>query len=681
MIALAIYLLKVIICSALLSGYYFIALRNKFFHHWNRFYLLTTVLFSLTIPLFQFTIFQNPEEKNGTEWLRYISSGNELIVEITGKTENAIDFSLWPLYAYSLVSVTLLISLAFSIYKLWGIVRNNPARNIQNIRFINSDTKGTPFSFFQYIFWNPAIDVNTKTGQQVFQHELVHIKEKHTIDKLFLQIVLAVFWSNPFFWLIRYELRMIHEFIADKKATTQQDVSQLAAMILQTAYPKHFNYIINPFFHTSIKRRLAMLTKKKSPRFNYISRILALPLIVILFTAFAIEVKQLATDDAIINSSVKKENLILRDTIPGGKKKDIQSVNIKDQDVEIIYRDGTKEVLNAAEAHKRGLINPAINESAVKSTGVYNGSISIKNEESFKGLILLDGKVYNGKMNDINPGSIQSINVLKDGTAITKYGEKGKNGVIEITSNADPLNVTENEYLEKVRDTIPKNMGKVRRIDFLRNGKVWIYFETGFMIITWEDAVKDNYITREKADQLINEVKTRKHPLIIVNGKEEPSFTEASLYIYTNEQATKLKKLSIDEAIKKYGSKGENGAIEVMYDQKPHEMTFTKTEVPPKFPGGEVAWRKFLEKNLNASTPVNNGAPVGQYEVSVQFIVDKEGNISNTKSLTTHGFGMEEVVVNLIKKGPAWEPAMQNGRQVKAYHKQSVTFVVSGGDK
>ncbi len=677
MIALAIYLLKVIICSALLTGYYFIALRNKFFHQWNRFYLLITVLFSLIIPLFQFTIFQKPEEKNETHWLQYIGTGDEFFVGLTSQNNYVIDPSLWPLYAYSFVVIVLLLSLAFSLYKLWTIVRQHPPQKIQNIKFISSDIKGTPFSFFQYIFWNPAIDINTKTGQQVFKHELVHIKEGHTIDKLMMQVVLTFFWCNPFFWLIRYELKMIHEFIADKKATGQQDVSQLATMILQTAYPKHFNHIINPFFHTSIKRRLVMLTKKKNRGFNYTTRILALPLIIILITAFAVEVKE----NGPVKLQAKQNNLIINDTIPGKNKGEISSINIKEKDVEIIYQDGTKEILNAGEAHKRGLIHPAIKESPENQKKINSQLISTKDGKPFTGLILLDGKTFNGKLNDINPESIQSINVLKGEAAVTKHGDKGKNGVIEIISKASPLNEIQNQKNEHAKDTIPKNMGKVRRIDFLRNGKVWIYFETGFMITTWEDAVKDNYITREKADASIKEVKTKKHPLIIVNGKEEPSFTESSLYIYTDESGTKLKKLSRDEAIKKYDSKGENGAIEITYEEKPHEMTFTETEIPPKFPGDEAAWRKFLEKNLNAGTPVDNGAPPGLYKIIVQFIVDKDGNISDVKSLTTHGFGMEEEVVNLIKKGPGWNPAIQNGRQVKAYHKQAVTFVVSDGEK
>ncbi len=115
--------------------------------------------------------------------------------------------------------------------------------------------------------------------------------------------------------------------------------------------------------------------------------------------------------------------------------------------------------------------------------------------------------------------------------------------------------------------------------------------------------------------------------------------------------------------------------IEVKKEDDENKV-FEKVESEAAFRGGESAWRKYLERNLNANTPVDNGAPEGSYTVWVQFIVDKEGNISDVKPLTTHGFGMEDEAVKIIKKGPKWTPAQQNGRQVKAYRKQPITFVV-----
>ena len=103
---------------------------------------------------------------------------------------------------------------------------------------------------------------------------------------------------------------------------------------------------------------------------------------------------------------------------------------------------------------------------------------------------------------------------------------------------------------------------------------------------------------------------------------------------------------------------------------------FEKVDIEANFPGGEQVWRKFLEKNLNPSVPVDNGAPCGLYTVYAQFIVNKEGRVSDIKALTKMGFGMEQEVIRILNKSGLWTPAMQNGRAVNAYRKQPVTFMI-----
>jgi periplasmic protein TonB len=90
----------------------------------------------------------------------------------------------------------------------------------------------------------------------------------------------------------------------------------------------------------------------------------------------------------------------------------------------------------------------------------------------------------------------------------------------------------------------------------------------------------------------------------------------------------------------------------------------------------------YLEKNVNSTVAADNGAPDGIYTTIIQFVVDKQGNISDVRPLTKHGYGMEAEVMRIITKGPGWIPAMQNGQPVKAYRKQPVTFIVAeGGSK
>lgn len=101
-----------------------------------------------------------------------------------------------------------------------------------------------------------------------------------------------------------------------------------------------------------------------------------------------------------------------------------------------------------------------------------------------------------------------------------------------------------------------------------------------------------------------------------------------------------------------------------------------KVEIEAEFPGGAKEWERFLRRNLQADIPIDNNAAPGRYTVYLQFIVDKEGKVSDIKALTAHGFGMEEEAIRVLRKATKWNPANQNGRAVKTYRKQPITFVV-----
>jgi periplasmic protein TonB len=116
---------------------------------------------------------------------------------------------------------------------------------------------------------------------------------------------------------------------------------------------------------------------------------------------------------------------------------------------------------------------------------------------------------------------------------------------------------------------------------------------------------------------------------------------------------------------------------QIIEEKKDDNQIFEKVEVEAKFQGGDAGWKKYLERNLNANAPVDNGAPEGTYTVYVQFVVSKDGSISDVKALTNHGYGMEAEAIRVIKKGPNWTPAIQNGRSVNAYRKQPITFQVT----
>lgn len=123
--------------------------------------------------------------------------------------------------------------------------------------------------------------------------------------------------------------------------------------------------------------------------------------------------------------------------------------------------------------------------------------------------------------------------------------------------------------------------------------------------------------------------------------------------------------------------KGQTGILKT-YDSGTVKLDslFSREEREASFTGGQPAWIRYLQKNLNANTPVDHGAPEGKYQVIVKFIVAKDGSISDVRAETKWGYGMEKEVIRIIEKGPAWTPAIQFGRRVNAYRRQPVTFIV-----
>ena len=119
------------------------------------------------------------------------------------------------------------------------------------------------------------------------------------------------------------------------------------------------------------------------------------------------------------------------------------------------------------------------------------------------------------------------------------------------------------------------------------------------------------------------------------------------------------------------------GVVEAPKVEEDYDKVFTVVQIPAEFPGGTSAWSRYLERNLNRDIPVENGAPPGRYTVVVAFTVSKTGAISDVAAENDPGYGTKGEAIRVITKGPAWKPAVQNGRNVIYRHKQAVTFVVA----
>jgi len=202
-----------------------------------------------------------------------------------------------------------------------------------------------------------------------------------------------------------------------------------------------------------------------------------------------------------------------------------------------------------------------------------------------------------------------------------------------------------------------------------------------FNEVTLVDINKDKPIEKPKEEPKLlskkNPIKTIKYvvPVIVPSEQVKDPLPDQE-EIDESKIGTNNIKGSIDSGIVAPPS---NEGIDkgIITDPPKEDIIFTKVEIEASFPGGSDKWKRYLEKTLNPEAPVSNGAPEGSYKVVIQFIVDSEGNISNIQPLTNFGYGLEEEATRVIKKGPKWDPAIQNGIKVKAYRKQMITFVVS----
>ncbi len=104
---------------------------------------------------------------------------------------------------------------------------------------------------------------------------------------------------------------------------------------------------------------------------------------------------------------------------------------------------------------------------------------------------------------------------------------------------------------------------------------------------------------------------------------------------------------------------------------------FISVQIEAQFPGGPAAWKKYLQKNLNANLPKDNGAPAGRYTVMLSFLVEKDGAISDIIAENNPGYGSVEEAIRAIKKGPKWQPAEYDGHYVSDRVRQAVTFMVN----
>ena len=315
MAVLIVYMLKVLLCSAILYGYYLLVLKDRRFHYYNRFYLLAVATFSWMIPLIKINLqpVQGSLKSTPYQLAEIIADNNGEFDGIAESVSSSMDWTPIACMIFGLVSTIVFWGLVRSFIRVYQLVRAYPIQRLNGLNLVMTDASGTPYSFFSYIFWNRSIELESRVGKQMLAHEWIHSKEMHSADKLFIEMMMVVGWFNPIFWILKRELYLIHEFIADSQSIENQDSGLLAELLLAAAYPQQQNRLTHPFFFSPIKRRITMLKKNALPRFSYFRRLLVIPIVSALFLLFAF---RNSNDSLLLN--LDKQYVVVLDAGHGG---------------------------------------------------------------------------------------------------------------------------------------------------------------------------------------------------------------------------------------------------------------------------------------------------------------------------------------------------------------------------
>lgn len=171
--------------------------------------------------------------------------------------------SEWIGYLYLAGVVVLLVRLAVQAFSLYRLIVRMPEKEINGVRIKCLNDPSGPFSFFRWIFMNPAA-VKEDEINEILTHEMAHVKQHHSVDVLLAEMVSICCWMNPFAWLLKREVRLNLEFLADRKVMEAGFATKSYQYHLLGLAYNHKYGLSNNFNFSHLKQRIIMLNKKKS---------------------------------------------------------------------------------------------------------------------------------------------------------------------------------------------------------------------------------------------------------------------------------------------------------------------------------------------------------------------------------------------------------------------------------
>ncbi|MFD2824166.1 M56 family metallopeptidase [Lacinutrix iliipiscaria] len=570
------YLLKASAVTALFYLCYTLFLKRDTFFESNRWFLLIGLISTICLPFIVIPIYI---ENTGVS--EFIISNNAVIEQ--PHLEDAFSFLTLIPYIYSIGFVFFLIKLSIEFISLFKLLNSHVTKTCGAIKYIETENAIPPFSFFNYIVYNPK-HFNAIELEDILNHEKAHVKQWHSVDILLAQIATIIFWFNPFIWLYKKDIQQNLEFIADQNAQRISICEKSYQHLLLKATVKNQHLVLtNNFYNSLIKKRIVMLHKSKSNQLNVLKYALVIPLLALFLMSFN-------TKDVYVES----ENTIAIAPI-GDIEIAIISKDFKDADLEKVKNEfKSKGVTLKFKGLKRNaageIIAIKIDAKSEKSSASFNTNsdegikpIKITYDSESNSISIGNGKVMHGKN--------YYFSTADGKTKIheTHAKEKGRKHVYVISDDGEDDDAHEVEIIiedehgnaKKKGKVFTKKKSKVIHIDsdddseenvyIIKKGKDGKDIKEEIILKgdgthTWvedEDEDGSTYKIRtignkDKNRMLFIANENGSSPLVLIDDKE--STTEAMEKL-NPDNIEKMEILKGDNATSIYGEKGKDGVI------------------------------------------------------------------------------------------------------------------------
>lgn len=414
MVEFLIYDLKV---AALIVVFYFcyrLLMERETMHRLNRIVLLSSIVLSLALPLCVITLHKTIE----VEQVPVVDTAELVVADLEATSVEDSPNLLQPyiLFAIFIIGfVCRLIYIVNSYRHLRRMIKDSEQHSLEDgVTLAVVDLPVAPFSWMHTIVLS-RIDYEER-NPSILVHERGHILQRHSWDIVFVEALTALQWFNPVVWLLRRDLRTVHEYEADAAVLSSgSDVSQYIQLLMRKAMGTKACILANGINNSTIKKRINMMLLNKSSRYNSLKLLALLPIIGVSLALNA----ETVTDVVYKNDPPQKQ-------VPVKKGKKNSTIKLGgNQTIKVVEQEKTQaaEQLQSYTAElQEARQNPAIILLNTKPNG----------EEP---MLIVDGKtVTREDIQALPPESVANIVVMKEEAAIKSYGENAKNGVIIITT-------------------------------------------------------------------------------------------------------------------------------------------------------------------------------------------------------------------------------------------------------